>query len=169
MRDVQPQPAFRELSAGALPSPVLDIGTGEGDLALHIAAMGRDVLGVDIDPRVVAAARARARALGSTARFREHDVFELPLLSRRFACVVDSGLLHTLDAAPQARVLLAVAAVLEARGTYHVLGFADRLPAKELARLAGRDFRVESARSARYVLPHGPAVPAVLVTLRRLG
>ncbi len=170
MRDAQPQPAFLQLEPGDLPSPVLDIGTGEGDLALGIAAMGRDVLGIDVDARAIATARARAHASGSTARFLELDVLDLPMLGRRFACVVDSGLLHTLDADARTRVASALAAVTEPGAAYHLLGFAERLPRSELERLCERGFRIAAIRAAPYVLRHDPAgVAGVLVTLRRVG
>ncbi len=43
---------------------VLDLGTGEGRLALHLAPRVGRVVGIDTDEEALAAARERARALG---------------------------------------------------------------------------------------------------------
>jgi SAM-dependent methyltransferase len=57
---------------------VLDLGCGDGNTALPAAQRGADVLGVDISSNLVAAARARAEALGLTnCRFQEGDASDL--------------------------------------------------------------------------------------------
>ena len=43
---------------------VLDIGTGNGRLALRIAATARSVVGIDPDPDAIRAAKREARARG---------------------------------------------------------------------------------------------------------
>jgi SAM-dependent methyltransferase len=54
---------WREL-AGSAAGPVLDIGCGTGRVALDLAARGHDVTGLDSDPTLIDALRARARARG---------------------------------------------------------------------------------------------------------
>ena len=51
---------WRELAAGR-PGPLLDLGCGTGRVALDLAAHGRDVIGLDSDPALIAALAARAR------------------------------------------------------------------------------------------------------------
>ena len=47
--------------------PVLDLGCGTGRVALHLARRGHQVIGLDLDPELIAAlARARRRASRST-------------------------------------------------------------------------------------------------------
>lgn len=163
MGEIRPQPAFLQLGTGDFASPILDIGTGRGDLALYLAGLGHEVLGIDVDAEAIAVARARAQALGSTAHFLVLDVRDVPILSRRFACVVDSGLMHSLDDAERERVAQALCAVVEPTGAVHILGYASRL-----GRRFGDGWRVEATRDARYFPPQNPeGVPAVLVTLRR--
>lgn len=56
---------------GALRGRVLDVGCGSGDVAVRMIAAGADeAVGIDINAEVVAFAKERAAALGSTASFR---------------------------------------------------------------------------------------------------
>src|SRR5690606_8273194 len=57
------QPALTELLEEHPPhGPVLDLGCGTGDLAIHIARQGLEVLGVDTAATAIAEARGRAGA-----------------------------------------------------------------------------------------------------------
>src|SRR3990172_7185191 len=57
---------------------VLDLGCGDGTTALPAAALGADVLGVDIASNLVEAGNARAQSLGLTnCRFQEGDASDL--------------------------------------------------------------------------------------------
>jgi SAM-dependent methyltransferase len=69
---------------------VLDLGCGDGTTALPAARLGADVLGVDISSNLVAAGKARAKALGLTnCRFQEGDASDLHELGdERFDLVV---------------------------------------------------------------------------------
>jgi SAM-dependent methyltransferase len=50
-----------------------------------------ELVGVDIDPELVAAARSRIRALGVTATIVEGDVRSLPFAAGAFDIVIDFG------------------------------------------------------------------------------
>jgi SAM-dependent methyltransferase len=93
-----PQPALArvldEVPAGAT---VLDIGCGQGDLAIALAGRGHDVTAVDISPVGIGLARARAARAGVTVRFEVQDATALSLPTAPFGAVFDSGLLHSLD------------------------------------------------------------------------
>jgi SAM-dependent methyltransferase len=61
---------------------VLDLGCGDGTTALPVAALGADVLGVDIARNLVEAGNARAREQGlSNCRFQEGDASDLHALA----------------------------------------------------------------------------------------
>src|SRR5690349_12841758 len=63
----RPQPAFVRLAAeGAFAGAVLDAGCGTGENALHVAARGLPVLGVDIAETAIAMAREKAAARGAS-------------------------------------------------------------------------------------------------------
>jgi SAM-dependent methyltransferase len=57
---------------------VLDLGCGNGRVALALAERGYDVEGVDISPSMIEEARAAAAAAGVEARFRVGDAVKLP-------------------------------------------------------------------------------------------
>ena len=62
--------AVRSVLGGVRGTRWLDAGCGEGRLARLLAARGATVLGVDVAPGLVAAARRRARALPAASRAR---------------------------------------------------------------------------------------------------
>ena len=125
----RPQPAFAALAdAGALTGRLLDVGCGTGEHALLAAAHGAVVTGVDIAPRAVAAARAKAADRGLSAEFLVGDALHLERLGTRFDVVLDSGVFHVFDDQHRPRYVAGLAAVLRPGGRYHLLCFSDRTP-----------------------------------------
>lgn len=60
---------------------VIDLGSGDGRIAIAAAERGADVLGVDLDPDLVSEARANAEKAGVAERveFRQEDLFDTPI------------------------------------------------------------------------------------------
>lgn len=58
---------------------VLELGCGTGRVALHLAAQGHDVTGLEMEPELAAAARARAAERGLKLHVVEGDARELAL------------------------------------------------------------------------------------------
>jgi len=67
---------------------ILDVGCGDGALATALAGRGADVTGVDADPHMLAAARARAEAMGLAVAFVEGDIHALPFPDASIDAVV---------------------------------------------------------------------------------
>jgi SAM-dependent methyltransferase len=67
---------WEELAARAQ-GPVLDLGCGSGRVALHLARRGHSVTGLDSDPELVAALRARAGELPAGAEVGDATQFDL--------------------------------------------------------------------------------------------
>ena len=125
-----PQPAVVRLAArGTLTGPVLDAGCGTGDNALHLAALGLDVLGVDVATTALALARQKAAERGIAAEFAAADALHLDRLGRRFAAVLDCGLFHSFAAGERPAYVAALAAVTDPGATLHLLCFRDDGPA----------------------------------------
>lgn len=99
----RPRRAFVYLEeSGRVDGPVLDVGCGTGELASFLATRGHDVLGIDLSPRAVDQAKAKARWRRiSGAHFLVWDALDLPELTRhgfRFRTVTDSARFHVLPA-----------------------------------------------------------------------
>ena len=79
-------PLWEELAARA-GGPVLDLGCGTGRVALHLAARGHEVTGLDSDPELVRALAARARERDLHVRSEVADARSFSL-GREFALVI---------------------------------------------------------------------------------
>jgi SAM-dependent methyltransferase len=125
----RPQGAIvRAADAGAIGSPVLDVGCGTGENALFLAARGLEVWGVDVAPAAIIRAQEKARARNLPATFRVADALDLGALGRTFQSAIDSGVFHVFDDADRARYVASLAAALRPGGTYVMLVFSDREP-----------------------------------------
>lgn len=125
----RPQDAVRRLAAsGALRGPVLDVGCGTGDNALHLASLGLAVLGIDVAEIALAMARAKAAAHGLSVAFVAADALHLERLGRQFPTVLDCGLFHTLGGDERAEYATSLRAATEPGGTVYVLCFSDAGP-----------------------------------------
>lgn len=94
----KPQPALAALIDQIdIENPVLDVGCGTGDLAIHVTAKGHQVVGIDSSEAGVAQARSKAAEKGLDVAFRVADARRLEELDIRPRSVLDSGLLHSRD------------------------------------------------------------------------
>jgi ubiquinone/menaquinone biosynthesis C-methylase UbiE len=72
---------------------VLDVGTGAGALALALAPLVREVVGLDRVPELLALARERAESLGNV-EFVEGDAMRLPFADASFDLAATRSTLH---------------------------------------------------------------------------
>jgi SAM-dependent methyltransferase len=121
-----PQPAIVRLAAeGGFAGTVLDAGCGTGENALHVAALGLPVLGVDVADTALALARKKADERGIVAEFAPADALHLERLGRLFTTVMDCGLFHTFEGYERRAYVASLASVTEPGGTLYVLCFSD--------------------------------------------
>ncbi|MFG1864825.1 class I SAM-dependent methyltransferase [Microbispora bryophytorum] len=176
----RPQPAIVRLaSEGAFAGAVLDAGCGTGENALHLAALGLPVLGVDVAETALTIAREKAGDRGVQVEFAAADALRLDRLGRGFETVLDCGLFHTFDGDERSRYVRSLASVTERGGTLHVLCFSDQGPGtgphpvgrEEL----GAAFAPGGGWSVVAVEPdrvrtryHDDGAPAWLATIRRI-
>ncbi len=86
-----------EVGAGS----VLDLGCGDGDLALALWRRGVRVVGLDASPEMIAAARAQARRENADTTFEAGTAAALPFPAEHFDLVVAVTILcFVADAAP---------------------------------------------------------------------
>lgn len=156
----RPQPEIVALAAaGEIVGDVLDVGCGTGENALHLAALGRRVVGIDLAPTAIAAAREKAATRGLPAAFLVADALDLGKLRRRFETVVDCGMFHALEPAQRRVYAQSLTEVLSPGGTLVLLCFSDeeppgpgpyRLSQYELGEAFRSIFVVSSLRPGRF-------------------
>lgn len=118
--------------------PVLDIGCGAGDNALHLSSGGYDVTGIDASDAAIEVARNAARERGLSAEFVVADALELERLGWTFATAFSSGFFQTLAVEKRPRFARSLASVLRPGGRYYQLVVSDEerapLPPNKVSR-----------------------------------
>src|ERR1700721_539654 len=94
----EPQPEIAALiDQGKIKGEVLDAGCGEAALALYMAALGHNTVGLDASPTAIELAKARAARQGLTnASFEGADISAFTGYDGRFNTIVDSTLFHSM-------------------------------------------------------------------------
>jgi len=125
----RPQPAVVRLAReGAFAGAVLDAGCGTGENALHVAALGLHVLGVDVAETALSIAREKAAAREIDAGFATCDALHLDRLGREFETVLDCGLFHAFDSDERRDYVASLASVTRRGGKLYMLCFSDLEP-----------------------------------------
>ncbi len=173
-----PQPdVVRLAEEGEIVGDVLDVGCGTGENALHLAGLGRRVMGVDAAPTAIARAREKAAERGLAVPFLVADALDLAKLRRRFETVVDCGLFHTFGPEQRRAYAHSLCEVLSPGGTLHLLCFSDEEPpgpgpyriAESDIRDAFRSiFALTRIRPGRFERLHQEAARAWVATLVRI-
>src|SRR3954447_16618929 len=91
LRDAVVRAAWKRLLLAempAAPASVVDVGCGTGSLSVLLAGAGHSVVGVDIAPRMIEAARSKAAAAAVDARFFVADAAAPGLALRAFDVVL---------------------------------------------------------------------------------
>jgi SAM-dependent methyltransferase len=94
----EPQPELAELIAqGRVRSDVLDAGCGYAELSLALAADGYTVVGIELTPTAVEAAKRAAQERNLfNATFVQDDISTFTGFDGRFTTIIDSTLFHSI-------------------------------------------------------------------------
>src|SRR5882757_7703773 len=94
----EPQPEIAALiDQGKIQGDVLDAGCGEAALALQMAALGHNTVGLDAAPTAIKLAKAEAASQGlANASFEVADISAFTGYDGRFGTIVDSTLFHAM-------------------------------------------------------------------------
>jgi cyclopropane fatty-acyl-phospholipid synthase-like methyltransferase len=177
----RPQAAFVRLAdQGLLSGRVLDAGCGTGEHVLLAASHGSDAMGIDLSPRAIEKARAKAAERGLRARFSVGDALHLAELQTTFDTIIDSGLFHTFTDDDRPRYVASLGSVLEPGGFCYLMCFSDRQPGDigprrvrqdELRNAFAEGWHIESITADAFAINPGlgtPTAQAWLATIRQL-
>jgi 2-heptyl-1-hydroxyquinolin-4(1H)-one methyltransferase len=160
----EPQPEIAALiDQGKIQGDVLDAGCGEAALALHMAALGHNTVGLDAAPTAVKLAKAEAARQGlNTASFEVADITDFtswPTGSEgRFNTIVDSTLFHSMPVELRDGYQRSIVRAAAPGASYFVLVFdrngmpegpANPVTEDELREVVSRYWVIDEIRPAR--------------------
>jgi ubiquinone/menaquinone biosynthesis C-methylase UbiE len=163
--------------------PVLDVGCGSGDLAIHIAESGIETLGIDFVEEPIAQAHSKKLTLSPDVAgrldFRVADALRPSLLGQTFGTVVDSGFYHLFEPDQCERFVDELAQVLRLGGRCYLHEFAVTFPIPNVPRqvteaelrerfTAEKGWQVLTIRTGEFLSRVAP-VPAILACMKYVG
>lgn len=179
-----PQPAMSALLARYPPmNPILDVGCGSGDLSIHLAQFGHQVIGVDFVDAAIAHAREKLGSLApevaGLTEFQVADALQPSLLQRQFGSVVDSGFFHLFNPDQCGRFIDDLALTLLPGGRYYLHAFAIEFPIPNAPRqvsadelrarfTSGKGWHILDIQSSEFLSRVAPPVPAISACIERL-
>ncbi|MBX7431194.1 class I SAM-dependent methyltransferase [Mycobacterium sp. Y57] len=158
----EPQPELAALiREGNVRGEVLDAGCGYAELSLALAADGYPVVGIELTPTAVAAARRAAAERGlTTATFVQDDITTFTGFDGRFDTIIDSTLFHSLPVEARDDYQRSVLRAAAPGAAYYILVFArgafaadathqpNEVDEAELRAVVGRYWQIDDVRPA---------------------
>lgn len=104
---------------------IVDVGCGTGTqpIMLKQEAPHATVLGIDVDPAMIARAKEKTRAAGVDVRFEVGEAGALPFADASIDVVVSTLVFHHLLDDDKKRALAEIRRVLKPRGRFHLADF----------------------------------------------
>ncbi|HET6595241.1 MAG TPA: class I SAM-dependent methyltransferase [Anaerolineales bacterium] len=178
------QPAMVALIEKFPPAnPILDLGCGSGDLAIYLARLGHQVLGVDFVESAIQNAREKVASLpdetAQLLRFQVSDARKPSSLGQMFGAVFDSGFYHLFGPDQGEQLIEEVAAILEPHGCYYLHEFAIEFQAPNVPRQISREelqtrftiargWRIKEIQVVEFLSRVAHPVPAICACIERL-
>jgi SAM-dependent methyltransferase len=122
----EPQPELAALiAAGKVRGEVLDAGCGYAELSLALAADGYTVVGIELTPTAVSAAKKAAAERNLTnATFVQDDITSFTGFDGRFDTIIDSTLFHSIPVEARDGYQQSVYRAAAPGANYYILVFA---------------------------------------------
>ncbi len=125
MREMQFKRRLIEQAALRAGQRVLDVGCGTGTLTILLKHLHPEVevFGIDIDPHILALARAKVVQAQVLVTLEESSATALPFLNASFDAVFSSLMIHHLPTNDKRRLFVEVKRVLKPGGGFHIADF----------------------------------------------
>jgi len=179
-----PQPAMVSLIERYPPiNPILDLGCGSGDLAIYLAQLGYQVVGIDFVESAIAIAKDKLDSLSpeiaQVLSFQVADAFKPSRLRKKFGTVVDSGFYHLFNPDQCDQLVEEVSSILLPNGYYYLHEFAIEFPVPNVPRKITIDeiqtrftlekgWRIKEIQTVEFLSRVAPPVPATCACIERL-
>jgi ubiquinone/menaquinone biosynthesis C-methylase UbiE len=179
-----PQPAMAAILEKFPPlNPILDIGCGSGDLAIYLAKIGHQVVGIDFVESAITNAQNKIGSLPPETEqllnFQVADALKLSLLQKKFGAIVDSGFYHLFNSDQCDQLIDEIASTLLPNGCYYLHEFSIEFPVPNVPRqimadelqarfTADKGWRIKEIQSVEFLSRVAPPVPAICACIERL-
>lgn len=165
-------------------NPILDLGCGSGDLAIYLAKLGYQVIGIDFVESAIMNAQDKVASLphaaASLLNFQVADALKPSLLQEKFGAVFDSGFYHLFDPDQCEHLIDEVASILLPHGCYYLHEFAVEFPVPNVPRqismdelqarfTVGNGWRIKEIQMVEFLSRVAPPVPATCACIERLS
>ncbi len=161
--------------------PALDLGCASGDLSIHLARLGLEVVGVDFVESAIAQANTAREALpaeiAARLAFQVADATR-PSALGQFGSVFDSGFMHLLDADETDRLVEELAVALVPGGRLYLHEFTVEFPIENVPRAVNEEelsarfnedsgWRILHVSSAEFLNTVAAPTPAIAACIER--
>jgi SAM-dependent methyltransferase len=179
-----PQPAMAALIEKCPPAnPILDLGCGSGDLAIYLAKLGHQVVGIDFVESAIKNAQEKATSLphgtAQSLNFQVADALKPSSLQQTFGAVFDSGFYHLFNPDQCEQLIDEVASILKPLGCYYLHEFAIEFLVPNMPRHISIDelqtfftvekgWRIKEIQTVEFLSQVAPPVPATCACVERL-
>lgn len=149
----------------------LDLGTGPGTQAIHLAERGFEVTGADLSENAI----NKARKLSDQVNFIVDDILNSKLGDKQFDYVFDRGCFHVLPVKERQKYVKEIKRILNDNGILFLKCMSDKekheIPFKfsegEIANIFEKDFEIEKIKQTVYQGTLNPLPCALFVVLKK--
>jgi cyclopropane fatty-acyl-phospholipid synthase-like methyltransferase len=155
----------------------LDLGTGPGTQAIHLARRGFDVTATDISEAAIRLAREKAREQGLEITWAQDDILDTRL-GRQFDLIFDRGCFHVLNPERREDYVRTVSGLLKTGGHLFLKCFSPlqpgeqgpyRFTSEQIREIFGDRLNVLSIKETVYQGTMDPLPRALFCTMKREG
>jgi len=150
----------------------LDLGTGPGTQAIHLAVRGFEVTGADLSENAI----NKARKLSNQVNFIVDDILNSKLGDKQFDYVFDRGCFHVLPIKKRQKYVKEIKRILNDSGILFLKCMSDkekrreipfRFSEKEIVEIFEKDFETKMIKQTVYQGTLNPLPHALFVVLKK--
>ena len=130
---------------------ILELGCGDGELALSLAELGYNVSGVDISPTAIEWAKEKAKERNLNVDLFTGDVLNMEFKDNSFDLAIDSYCLHCIIGEDRAKFLKEIKRILKPEGVLTGITMSNTIPDDIKPMFNERREMVKNGIAGRYI------------------